>query len=134
MGTDVTGRHAETVYRDKQSGKRVEGGAAELEALEESRKKPKSEAPAWGGGIAQVPPLSSLYKLYSPMQLITTGGLLSSGYTAQCGIAHSFDEGLCCITHLMPWKKYWPGISWASWAEVQCWQYHLKFSAGVDPG
>ncbi|CAL8471408.1 g10950 [Coccomyxa elongata] len=54
MGAEVTGRHAETVYRDKQSGKRVEGGAAELEALEESRKKPKAEAPAWGGGIAQM--------------------------------------------------------------------------------
>ncbi|BDA46790.1 probable BUD13 homolog [Coccomyxa sp. Obi] len=54
MGAEVTGRHAETVYRDKQSGKRVEGGAAELEALEESRKKPKAETPAWGGGIAQM--------------------------------------------------------------------------------
>ncbi len=55
----AAGRNAETVYRDKQSGKRVEGGAAELEALEESRKKPKSETPAWGGGIAQVPSVIS---------------------------------------------------------------------------
>lgn len=54
MEADVSGRNAETVYRHKQSGKRVEGGAAELEALEESLKKPKAETPAWGGGIAQV--------------------------------------------------------------------------------
>lgn len=79
MGTEVTGRHAETVYRDKQSGKRVEGGAAELEALEESRKKPKAEAPAWGGGIAQVPP-----NLYSQLQLICHHRevFFSSGHTA----------------------------------------------------
>ncbi len=79
MGTEVTGRHAETVYRDKQSGKRVEGGAAELEALEESRKKPKAETPAWGGGIAQVPLLSFTLQYSS---YVTTGSHWRSGHTA----------------------------------------------------
>ena len=48
-----TGRAAQTVYRDKEKGTRLEGGAEELQALQEA-KKPKHEKPSWGGGIAQV--------------------------------------------------------------------------------
>lgn len=52
LDASVTGRNAETVYRDRKSGKRVD--AEELAALEQAEKKPKSETPVWGGGIAQV--------------------------------------------------------------------------------
>ena len=41
------------MYRDKEKGTRLEGGAQELQALQEA-KKPKHEKPSWGGGIAQV--------------------------------------------------------------------------------
>ena len=52
LGADESGRGAATVYRDRASGKRVT--ADELAAAAEKEKKPKSETPAWGGGIAQV--------------------------------------------------------------------------------
>ena len=94
MGAAVTGRNAETVYRDKQSGKRVEGGAAELEALEESRKKPKSEAPAWGGGIAQVgiPP----YPAYD-ITAVAMGRL----NRLKCHVALVTSEVLVVTAHLV---------------------------------
>ena len=53
LDADKTGRAAKTVYRDKEKGTRLEGGAEELQALQEA-KKPKHEKPSWGGGIAQV--------------------------------------------------------------------------------
>lgn len=51
MDAGVSGRGAETVYRDKE-GRRVEGPDALAAAAE--AEKPKHEKPAWGGGIAQV--------------------------------------------------------------------------------
>ena len=51
LGAERSGRGAETVHRDKASGRRV--GADELAAAAEAAQKPKSETPAWGGGIAQ---------------------------------------------------------------------------------
>ncbi|CAK0785350.1 hypothetical protein CVIRNUC_008557 [Coccomyxa viridis] len=53
LDADKTGRSAKTVYRDKEKGTRLEGGAEELKALQDA-KKPKHEKPAWGGGIAQM--------------------------------------------------------------------------------
>ena len=53
LDAEKTGRAAKTVYRDKEMGTRLEGGAEELQALNEA-KKPKHEKPSWGGGIAQV--------------------------------------------------------------------------------
>ena len=53
LDAEKTGRAAKTVYRDKEMGTRLEGGAEELHALNEA-KKPKHEKPSWGGGIAQV--------------------------------------------------------------------------------
>ncbi len=53
LDAEKTGRAAMTVYRDKEKGTRLEGGAEELKALQEA-KKPKHEKPSWGGGIAQV--------------------------------------------------------------------------------
>ena len=53
LDAEKTGRSAKTVYRDKEKGTRLEGGAEELKALQDA-KKPKHEKPAWGGGIAQV--------------------------------------------------------------------------------
>ena len=50
MDAGVSGRGAETVYRDKE-GRRVEGPEALAAAAE--AEKPKHEKPAWGGGIAQ---------------------------------------------------------------------------------
>ena len=50
MEAGVSGRGAETVYRDKE-GRRVEGPEALAAAAEAA--KPKHEKPAWGGGIAQ---------------------------------------------------------------------------------
>ena len=50
MEAGVSGRGAETVYRDKE-GRRVEGPEALAAAAE--AEKPKHEKPAWGGGIAQ---------------------------------------------------------------------------------
>ena len=47
------------MYRDKEKGTRLEGGAEELKALQDA-KKPKHEKPAWGGGIAQVPTLPTM--------------------------------------------------------------------------
>ncbi len=55
LDAEKTGRAAKTVYRDKEKGTRLEGGAEELQALQEA-KKPKHEKPSWGGGIAQVCP------------------------------------------------------------------------------
>lgn len=54
LDAEKTGRAAKTVYRDKEMGTRLEGGAEELQAQLEA-KRPKHEKPAWGGGIAQVP-------------------------------------------------------------------------------
>ena len=54
LGTAESGRGAGTVYRDRASGKRV--SADELAAAAARERKPKSETPAWGGGIAQVRP------------------------------------------------------------------------------
>lgn len=59
LDADKTGRSAKTVYRDKEKGTRLEGGAEELKALQDA-KKPKHEKPAWGGGIAQVPTLPTM--------------------------------------------------------------------------
>ena len=53
MEAGVSGRGAETVYRDKE-GRRVEGPEALAAAAE--AEKPKHEKPAWGGGIAQARP------------------------------------------------------------------------------
>lgn len=54
LDAEKTGRAAKTVYRDKEKGTRLGGGAEELAALQEA-KRPKHEKPSWGGGIAQVP-------------------------------------------------------------------------------
>ncbi len=67
MDADKTGRSAKTVYRDKEKGTRLEGGAEELKALQDA-KKPKHEKPAWGGGIAQVPALPTMPQRISPRQ------------------------------------------------------------------
>ena len=53
LDAEKTGRAAKTVYRDKEKGTRLEGGAEELAALQKA-KRPKHEKPSWGGGIAQV--------------------------------------------------------------------------------
>ena len=55
------------MYRDKEKGTRLEGGAEELKALQDA-KKPKHEKPAWGGGIAQVPTLPTMPQRISARQ------------------------------------------------------------------
>ncbi|DBA86072.1 hypothetical protein WJX77_002076 [Trebouxia sp. C0004] len=50
LGVQLTGRGADTVYRDK-TGKRV--SLEEIKAQQDAAKKPVAETPEWGGGMAQ---------------------------------------------------------------------------------
>ncbi len=52
LDASVSGRNAQTVHRDRATGKRMT--EEEMSTQQKEKEKPKSEAPAWGGGIAQV--------------------------------------------------------------------------------